>query len=493
MSSEKPSDSGWVEPRAGDGREDAGDGREDAGDGRGVSISLRGLSKSYAIYARPEDRLKQMLLPGRKLYREFSAVRDLDLTVYRGETFGIVGRNGSGKSTLLQMISGVLEPTSGELVVDGHVAPILALGIGFNPDFTGRENVFVNGAILGLSDVEISTRLDSIQDFAGIGEFFDQPVKTYSSGMYARLAFAVAINADPEILVIDEVLAVGDEAFTRKCFARIEELKRKGSTILFVSHSANLVIELCDRALLMDAGQRLLIDRPKTILSLYHRLVYATEARRSTIREEIRRLDQGHGPTLDEGVDADPQPDTTEPSQAANDTIIHWGHYDPDLRPESTVEYEPNGATICEPRILAPDGQRVNILLPGHVYTFTYDVLFDQPAHDVRFGMLIKLITGVELGGQSTHSAREAIPSVASGTVRVTFLFETRLTQGTYFLNAGVLGRQFGEERYLHRVLDAVMFRVDSHDDDLLTRHVDLKGGPARWQVVDVPGPATND
>jgi lipopolysaccharide transport system ATP-binding protein len=234
----------------------------DAGSEDGVqpiAIQARGLTKAYSIYSRPGLRLKQLFWVGeKKFYDEFVAIRDIDLQIRKGETVGIVGRNGSGKSTLLNVICGTLEKTSGELKVEGHLAPILALGAGFDPEFSGRENVFMNAAIMGLSRSEIRDRIDSIADFAQIGDFFDRPVKVYSSGMYARLAFATAINVNPEVIVIDEILAVGDEAFARKCFARIEGLKSEGSTILFVSHSSQMVIDLCDRAILIEKGERLL-------------------------------------------------------------------------------------------------------------------------------------------------------------------------------------------------------------------------------------------
>lgn len=202
-----------------------------------IAIKAQGLGKSYLIYAKPQDRLKQMILRWRKYYQEYWAVQNVDLTIRRGEAVGIIGRNGSGKSTLLQMIAGTLQPNSGGLSVEGRVAPLLELGAGFNPEFTGRENVRLAAAILGLTASEIHERQDAIIDFAGIGDFVDQPVKTYSSGMFARLAFAVAAHVDADILIIDEILAVGDAAFTQKCMRFIRQFKEKG-TLLFVSHDA---------------------------------------------------------------------------------------------------------------------------------------------------------------------------------------------------------------------------------------------------------------
>lgn len=217
-------------------------------------IEATGLGKAYLIYKKPEDRLKQMLFRNKRFYNEYWAVQNVDLTIKRGETVGIVGRNGSGKSTLLQMIAGTLTPNSGTLNVTGRVAPLLELGAGFNPEFTGRENVRLSASILGLSNAQIVEREPAILDFAGIGDFVDQPVKTYSSGMYARLAFAVAAHVDADILIVDEILAVGDAAFTQKCMRFIHRFKEHG-TILFVSHDTSSVNALCDRAVWMENGQ----------------------------------------------------------------------------------------------------------------------------------------------------------------------------------------------------------------------------------------------
>jgi len=449
---------------------------------RSVAIHARGLGKAYSVYAHPSDRLKQMLWPGgRRFYTEFVAVRDVDLDVMRGETVGIVGRNGSGKSTLLRMICGTLARSTGTLQVEGRVAPILALGAGFNAEFTGRENVLVNAAVLGLSDAVIRDRLDSIAAFADIGAFFDRPVMSYSSGMYARLAFAVAIHVDPDILVIDEILAVGDEAFNRKCFARIEEIKRTGATILFVSHSPNLVVELCDRAVLMDAGERLLTSDPKTVLSRYHRLLYAPRAQTAAIREEIRQLDRGEEPAARKSIPGSPRA-AHAPARAST------GRYDPKLQPESTVEYAARGARIREPRILDDSGRRVNVLVAGARYTYTYDVEFLEDAFQVRFGMMIKLVTGFELAGQASHAARKGIEHVPAGSVAtVRFPFRALVVPGVYFLNSGVLGIRDEEGGYLHRILDAAIFRVEG-SPGRVTGAIDLSDQAAAIVQIRPPG-----
>jgi lipopolysaccharide transport system ATP-binding protein len=219
-----------------------------------LAIHARGLGKAYAIYRRPEDRLKQMLWRRRRrFYDEYWALRDIDLDVYRGETVGLIGRNGAGKSTFLQMICGTLTPTCGELTVNGRIAALLELGAGFNPEFSGRENVHLAASILGLTPEEIRDRFEAIAEFAGIGDFIDQPVKFYSSGMYARLAFAVAAHVDADILIVDEILAVGDAAFVQKCMRYIRRFKETG-TLFFVSHDTSAIINLCDRAVWLEDG-----------------------------------------------------------------------------------------------------------------------------------------------------------------------------------------------------------------------------------------------
>jgi lipopolysaccharide transport system ATP-binding protein len=402
-----------------------------------VAIRMRGLSKTYAIYDNPRQRFRQLLWPGKKkFFREVTAIRDVDLDIHGAETVGIVGRNGSGKSTLLKMVCGTIARSSGELEVSGHIAPLLTLGTGFDPEFTGRENVHLNAAILGLPPREIEARMDSIIDFAAIGDFFDQPVKYYSSGMYSRLAFAVAINSDPDILVVDEVLAVGDEAFTRKCFARIEQIKSNGSTILFVSHSASMVIELCDRAVLLEGGERLLTSDPKTVVARYHRLLYAPESKRQDIIDEIRSIDEGQIDSSETNLtDGPPQ---IQLDRTGKDEPEDLGAFVPGLVSESVVEYVQLGAKIENPRLLDPGGNQVNVLRPGLTYEYTYDVQFDEPAHAVRFGMMLKMPTGFEIGGQASHSAGCGIEFVDAGsTAHITFRFNPRLTAGSYFLNAG--------------------------------------------------------
>ena len=225
-----------------------------------IVIDIKNLTKTYHLYKSHSDRVKETFHPFRKKYHHsFNALEDISIHVNRAETFGIIGRNGSGKSTLLQIICGILQPTSGKVEVKGRISALLELGAGFNPEFTGRQNVYIKSAILGLKRDEIEARFDDMLAFSEIGDFLDQPVKTYSSGMYVRLAFAIAINVDPKILVIDEALAVGDAAFQYKCFRRFEQMQRKGTTILFVTHDAGAIKKLCNRAIWIHEG-RIIVD-----------------------------------------------------------------------------------------------------------------------------------------------------------------------------------------------------------------------------------------
>lgn len=235
-----------------------------------LAISVRGVSKAYHIYERPQDRLKQMLWRGkRRFHDEFWALRDIDFEVRKGEAVGIVGRNGSGKSTLLQIICGTVTPTTGVVQKNGRISPLLELGSGFNPEFTGRENVFFNGSILGLSRSEMEDRFDRIAAFADIGAFIDSPVKHYSSGMHARLAFSVAIHVDPEILIVDEILAVGDAPFQRRCLARFYEIRDMGCTILFVSHDAYQVKTICSKAVYLKDGFQVMFGQSADVVDRY--------------------------------------------------------------------------------------------------------------------------------------------------------------------------------------------------------------------------------
>lgn len=450
-----------------------------------IAIHVEGLYKSFPVYEKPHHRLMQMLQPGRrdKWYKEFQALQNVDFTVRCGETVGIVGRNGSGKSTLLQIICGTLTPNQGTVQIKGRVAALLELGAGFNPDFTGRENVYMNGAVLGLDRSEIDERFDDIVEFADIGEFIEQPVKTYSSGMYIRLAFAVAINVTPDILVIDEALSVGDEAFQRKCFARINAIRDAGATVLFVSHSAGSVIELCDRAVLMDRGELLVEGTPKFVVSSYHKLLYAPAEKEALIRESIRDTS---GADADVVFNADHA--TADSPDSGGERSGDAAYLDEGMLPQSTIRYEPRGARIEQPHIETMQGRRVNVLQPGGEYVYTYRVSFQRAAAAVRFGMMIKTVTGLELGGATTapHGASE-MTVLPDQTFVVRFRFRAMLAPGVYFLNAGVTAHDVDGETYLDRLIDVEMLRVMPDQQRLATGAVDFHVSPDVRDADGVP------
>lgn len=443
-----------------------------------IAIEARGLSKAFPIYAKPHHRLMQMLAPGdkRRWYREFHALKNVDFSVRRGETVGIVGRNGSGKSTLLQIVCGILDPTGGRIEVSGRIAALLELGAGFNPEFTGRENVYLNATVLGLTREQIEDKFDEIVDFADIGEFIDQPVKTYSSGMYVRLAFAVAINVMPEILIVDEALSVGDEGFQRKCFAKIDEIRDAGATVLFVSHSAGTVIELCDRAILIDHGELIRIGAPKDVVADYQRLIYAPADKAKALRERIRAGYLGTAGMDGEAASGTAGDDGVERPQDAEAFADFWDEH---LLPKSTVRYESFGAGIEDPHIETPEGRRVNVICHGREYDYVYTARFSRAHAGVRFGMMIKTVVGVEIAGAATSTEQSGGGVVDAGeAVRVRFRFRCALNAGTYFLNAGIVAASPEGERYIERHVDAAMFRVMPVSGSISTALVDLDFSP---------------
>ena len=454
------------------------------------SIRVKGLSKRYELYAQPADRLKQMILPrvqravrrpARNYFSEFWAVRGVSFDVRKGETVGIVGRNGSGKSTLLQMICGTLNPTLGTVAVRGRVAALLELGAGFNPEFTGRESVRLSGLLYGLSEQELDTRFDAILDFAEIGDFIDQPIKTYSSGMYVRLAFSVAINVSPDVLVVDEALSVGDEAFQRKCFARIDAIRDAGATVLFVSHATGTVVELCDRAILLDEGEMIADGTPGFVVPRYHKLLYSPSDKAVAVREAIKQKSitgnaSGELPAIqpkDRCKSLDGIPETVKDVEIRE--VEESAYFDEAMTPRSTVRYQSRGALITVPRIETRMGRQVNVLSPGREYIYTYDVLFQAAAVGVRLGMMIKTITGLELGGAATAPNPARGMFVPAGQrLQARFRFRAMLAPGVYFMNAGVTAAEPEGETYLDRIIDVLMFRVTHDADRIATGTVDF-------------------
>ncbi|MFN6472029.1 MAG: ABC transporter ATP-binding protein [Nostoc sp. SerVER01] len=284
--------------------------------GEEIAISLKNVSKCFKRYSRPVDRLKEVLLPGKSRTDEFWALRDINIEIPKGQTVGVIGRNGSGKSTLLQIIVGTLTPSTGDVQVNGRISALLELGSGFNPEFTGRQNVFFNGRLLGLSQKQIEERFDDIAAFADIGDFIEQPVKTYSSGMYVRLAFAVAVNVDPEILIVDEALAVGDIVFQHRCMRQMRAMMDSGVTTLFVSHDAGAIKTLCNSAIMIHDGKIHTTGLPNAVVIEYLKLV--TELELGLAQEVEVNSQQQVNTVIDKEIQASGYPncDISSPSSS---------------------------------------------------------------------------------------------------------------------------------------------------------------------------------
>lgn len=454
---------------------------------------VENVSKCYHVYNKNIDRLKQAFSFGQKqLYRDFWALRDVSFEVERGDTVGIVGANGSGKSTLLQILFGVLQPSSGKITVDGKVAGLLELGAGFNIEETGRENVLINAAIMGIAHEKIPELFERIEAFADIGNFIDQPVKVYSTGMAVRLGFALQISVPKDILIIDEALAVGDELFQRRCHSALEKFKDDGGTILFVSHSAAAVKQLCRKAIFLDHGRVIQQGVTRIVVENYQKFLYMREPERGVFRDELQQSGiacepqdpPSAPPAVEPAAFQAPPAESSQTETGVSEAAVHAAPLAPDanvhprrdqgldlappppqwdegLVTRTAMAYQPNGAMISNPRIETLDGQRVNVLNRHERYRFCFRVAFDREVSNVIFGMLVKTTSGVELGGGAHDSPDQYVKHVPAGAIfDVTFEFTACLLPAVYYLNCGVLGSCDNYDGFLHRVIDATAFRM---------------------------------
>lgn len=408
----------------------------------GSAIEVCGLTKDYRIFAHPRDRFLQ-IFSRRPRYQVHSALRGLDFRVAAGEVVGVLGRNGSGKSTLLQILAGVLKPTAGSFRVRGRLAALLELGAGFNPEFTGIENVRINAAILGLSNREIDARLPEILEFADIGKFAARPVKLYSSGMYVRLAFAVASCVDPEVLIVDEALSVGDVQFQTKCFRRFEELVGRGRTVLLVTHSTEQVVRHCNRALLLEGGRLIADGEPRTVTNQYLDLMLGSDrAARPQPRKPPPPAPRP-GPAVSSGAEALEQ----RPGYFSSE--YRWGN---------------GGACLADIRIslAGEDGHRTS-LESGSPVEVVLRARFERACERAIFGLFIKTPDGVTVFGNSTRNAAvyPAPLAVAEGEeVCIAFALQLHLGAGPYLLSAGVSSEEGEEILPLDRRYDCLHFEV---------------------------------
>lgn len=412
-----------------------------------VAIRVDDVSKLYKLYDKPSDRLKESLgLTRKKLYKEHYALHNVSFDVKRGETVGIIGTNGSGKSTILKIITGVLNPSGGHVEIDGRISALLELGAGFNMEYTGIENIYLNGTMIGFSREEIDAKMQDILDFADIGDFVHQPVKTYSSGMFVRLAFAVAINIDPEILIVDEALSVGDVFFQAKCYKKFEDFKKMGKTILFVSHDLGSISKYCDRVVLLNRGKKLAEGTPKEMVSMYKRIMVNQDK-----AEEIaaHQMDMS---SLEED-------DEKEIKEAACEG--QWkNHYN--LNPD-VDEYGNGAAEIEDFAIIDENGNYTNAIVKGTRFRLKSKVKFKQDVHDPIFTYTFKNIQGVAITGTNTMYEKKDVPLAKEGETYVaTFEQDMFLQGGEYLLSMSCTGYRDGEFQVYHRLYDVCNVTVVS-------------------------------
>jgi len=444
-------------------------------------ISVRNIGKAYRIWNNPAGRLTSpiletmgRLLPrraageswlqqrARSKFRDFWALRDISFEVVRGESWGIIGQNGSGKSTLLQIIAGTLQPTQGTVQVRGRVAALLELGAGFNPEFTGRENVYLNAAVLGFDREKTDSLIDAIAAFADIGDFFDQPVRTYSSGMVVRLAFAVSVHVEPDILIVDEALSVGDARFQLKCARAIDRFIEQGVTLLFVSHDASMVKRLCRHAVLLDHGAMLFSGAPNDVVNLYSKLT-AEGNNAATIAPDIAALRSKSAPAAPP-KDAPPPAAPPPPSETKADALLadERAHV-----PLSGQEFSYGGelGQIMSIAVLGNDAVPRLVFATGEPLTIRIRVRANQPCPEPIYALTIKNTAGMEVYGTNTLFSRQPAPAIAAGEVReVDFAFRVDLTPGEYFLSFGFTHFVGDKLVVFHRRYDAVKLEVHSTD-----------------------------
>ena len=413
-------------------------------------IEIKDVTKIYKLYDKPIDRLKEsMSLRHRSYHRDFYALRGLSFFVEKGQTVGIIGTNGSGKSTILKIITGVLTPTSGEVSVKGKISALLELGAGFNMDYTGIENIYMNGTMMGYSKREMDDKLADILDFAEIGDFVHQPVKTYSSGMFVRLAFALAINVEPEILIVDEALSVGDVFFQSKCYRRMEEIRKNGTTIVMVTHDMGSIIKYCDKVILLNKGEFIAEGPAGRMVDLYKKIL---AGQMESLREELA--------SRREGVSED------APGRRAGAGGSEPGGL---MREKLTInanreEYGDGRAEIFDLGLLDARGNLTNLLLKGEVFTIRERIRFHADIEAPIFTYTIKDRKGTELTGTNTLFEGAQVKPVKAGDIYdVAFTQKMTLQGGEYLLSMSCTGFEGGEHVVYHRLYDVANITVISN------------------------------
>ena len=393
------------------------------------AIELNDVSKVYRLYDRPIDRLKDSFgLSKKQTYKEYRAVDHLSFAIRKGETVGIIGSNGAGKSTTLKMITGVLSPTSGTIRIDGRISALLELGAGFNMEYTGLQNIFLNGTMIGFSKEEIERKLDSIISFADIGDYINQPVKTYSSGMFIRLAFAVAINIEPEILIVDEALSVGDVFFQSKCFKKFDEFKKAGKTVLLVSHDLSSISTYCDRVILMNAGRKMAEGEPQKMIDLYKKVV-------------VNQVDE-YGNDISAFSE-------TESGTDMEGRMSENLHQNPDFN-----EYGNRKAEIIDYGLFDEQGLITSDILKGKRFTIRMKVRFHEDVAFPIFAFTIKTTKGVDVTGTNTWFEHIEVEAKKGDVKTVSFTQEMNLQGGQYLLSLGCTGYENDDFAVYHRLYE---------------------------------------
>lgn len=415
------------------------------------AITVDQVTKIYRLYEKPIDRLKETLsLTHKNYHRDFYALNGISFEVEKGETVGIIGTNGSGKSTILKIITGVLTPTTGNVHVNGVISALLELGAGFNMDYTGIENIYMNGTMMGFSRKEMDEKLSDILEFADIGDFVYQPVKTYSSGMFVRLAFALAINVEPEILIVDEALSVGDVFFQAKCYRRMEEIRKKGTTILMVTHDMGAIIKYCDRVVILNKGSFVAQGEPGKMVDLYKKIL---ANQMDALGEELEELR------------ADAISDFSGDSAVSKKSGDHNGLMKEKLtiNPQKT-EYGDKRAEIVDFGLLDEKGSVTNLLLKGEYFTIKERVHFNKELEAPIFTYTIKDKRGADLTGTNTMYESSDVKSVKKGDeYEVSFTQKMTLQGGEYLLSMSCTGFENGEHVVYHRLYDIANITVISN------------------------------
>lgn len=426
-----------------------------------IAISIQDIKKCFYVYNNPHDRLKQFVFPklnqvfGRepnKYYKEFWALNGISFEVNKGETVGLIGKNGSGKSTLLQIICGTLTPTSGSIETRGRIAALLELGSGFNPEFTGLENIYLNAAILGLSKEETERKLDAIAAFADIGDFIRQPVKTYSSGMVVRLAFAVQAQVDPDILIVDEALAVGDAKFQAKCFDRLRQLKDNGTSILLVTHSGEQIVTHCDRAVLLSSGQKLYQGAPKVAVNKYMDILFGKSLPSAQSEESTTSIERKIDFKLNANETLSFESDKFKDKNNYNKNEYRWGD---------------KAAAWLDYQVYAGDRLNSTTIYSGEKIKIRCSILFNRDVHNPIIGFAIKTKEGLTVYNTNSHllNNEDTIKHGVAGSYSIVeFEFLNKLGAGDYFISLGIASMINNEVIPHDRRYDVIHFLVPTVD-----------------------------